>query len=158
MGGIPLGWWLAACARVDSVDVNVHIDPLGRAQDFDQDGIVDDEEKLIGTDVYDADTDLDGIDDGEELLLELDPVSPDTDQDAVLDGDELDLGIDPTDPDTDDGGVRDGDELLAGTDPIDPDDDPLDLGQFVGGGGCGAGARAWLVLPLALVGRRRGVR
>lgn len=87
------------------------------SNDFDNDGLSNAQEALLGTDPNDPDSDNDGIDDGSELG-----------QDATLDAGDTD----PLDADTDDDGVADGDELLGGdgaigggddTDPLDPDTD-----------------------------------
>ncbi len=93
------------------------------AVDSDGDGLLDDEEALLGTDPNNPDTDEDGIYDGEELTLGTNPLSADTDGDGIEDGDEVVAGLDPTNPDSDNDGLNDGYELAAGTDPLNPDSD-----------------------------------
>jgi hypothetical protein len=157
--------WLAACAPKSAMwaEVDVFVPPLGEDRDFDQDGILDEDEDWLGTLFEVPDTDDDGIIDGDELLIGTDPTLVDTDLDGIEDGEELLLGFDPIDPDTDGGGAWDGAEILDGTEPGNPRDDIL-LGAFVGGGGCehvlpaGAplGLLAWLAgLLVAARGSRR---
>jgi hypothetical protein len=76
-------------------------DPLNpaddtRGRDSDGDGLLDDLERLLGTDPNAADTDADGIEDGAEIAagdplryepeLEPNPLDADTDDDGLLDG------------------------------------------------------------------------
>ena len=82
--------------------------------DSDGDGLLDGEEKQIGTDPYDWDTDDDGRNDGEELTgggpIPSDPADFDTDDDGLGDGVEV-HGVNPTNPlnaDTDSDGLADG--------------------------------------------------
>ena len=121
--------------------------PIGSTDglDSDGDGLADDRERELGTDVFDPDTDGDGVADGREVELSINPLNPDTDGDGVTDGAELqrgtsprsvdadadglvderelELGTDPFDPDTDGDGLDDGRELELGTDPLDTDTD-----------------------------------
>lgn len=114
--------WMIGCApEIERVDVTVRLEPLGRALDFDQDGVTDADEVRVGTD----------------------PRAPDSDTDGLFDGEELVLGADPTLPDTDLGGAWDGDEILAGTAVDDPLDDDV-VGLFVGGGSCSHAPAHWL--------------
>ncbi|NHJ03873.1 MAG: hypothetical protein EAX90_03555 [Candidatus Heimdallarchaeota archaeon] len=67
--------------------------------DFDQDGIANGEEIILGTDPFNIDTDNDGLTDYEELYGEYgtsaiigygtDPLLPDTDFDGITDGEEV---------------------------------------------------------------------
>lgn len=94
--------------------------------DSDQDGLLDRDEALLGTDPFNPDTDQDGIGDGEEhSSLNTDPLNPDTDQDGLKDGAEVRVyGTDPLNPDTDGGGVSDGHEVMEdNTNPLDATDD-----------------------------------
>ncbi len=82
--------------------------------DSDGDGLLDGEEKGIGTDPYDWDTDDDGRGDAEELTgggpIPTDPADFDTDDDGLGDGVEV-SGANPTNPvnaDTDSDGLCDG--------------------------------------------------
>jgi hypothetical protein len=154
-------WGLWACGPPDGrARVDVYEEPLDIELDADQDGIIDGDERRIGTNPRRADTDRDGLFDGEELILGTDPTRADTDGDTVGDAEELELELDPTDPDTDAGGAWDGDELRAGTEPSDPDDDGevVSVGVFYGGGGCDTGTSrpSWVLLAPAifLFGRR----
>ena len=57
--------------------------------DSDGDGILDPDERRLGTDPFRADSDVDGLDDGSELSAGTDPLNADTDGDGVIDGDDL---------------------------------------------------------------------
>lgn len=64
--------------------------------DFDRDGITNDEEKKIGTNPRDFDTDGDGLSDKKELdVYKSDPKNPDTDGDGFWDGQEMIKGFSP---------------------------------------------------------------
>jgi hypothetical protein len=80
-------------------------------------------------DVCDEDDDNDGLLDEDELVLGTDPLNPDTDSDGLLDGDELLIyGTDPLDSDSDDDEVLDGDDncpTTANPDQVDSDGDGL---------------------------------
>lgn len=65
-------------------------------EDFDGDGISNQEEKTLGTDPLNPDTDGDGLDDGEENRLGTDPLKADTDGDGLNDGYEVQFGYQPT--------------------------------------------------------------
>jgi hypothetical protein len=86
---------------------------LDRGQDFDGDGLTDDEEYCWQTDPTNYDTDGDGLSDGEEVhLYGTNPLVPDTDTDMSDDGHETQLGTNPLDntsrlPDTDSDGIAD---------------------------------------------------
>ena len=67
--------------------------------DTDQDGLTDNEEGIIGTNINSPDTDKDGLFDREEVKVYLtDPLNPDTDNDGYLDGDEVKNGYNPNGP------------------------------------------------------------
>lgn len=67
--------------------------------DSDNDGLTDDQEKILGTDPLNPDTDGDGLFDGEEAsVYKTDPLNPDTDGDGFLDGAEVKNGYDPKGP------------------------------------------------------------
>lgn len=59
---------------LDTATVTVAVDP---GEDTDGDGLSDDDEILLGTDVDDGDTDGDGVSDGDEVALGTDPMVPD---------------------------------------------------------------------------------
>lgn len=69
--------------------------------DSDGDGLSDEEELRIGTDLLNPDTDLDGLSDYEELTIGTNPLNPDTDYDSIPDMEEINLGTDPLLSDTD---------------------------------------------------------
>mgnify|MGYP005846778371 CR=1 FL=1 len=72
--------------------------PEGPQADADQDGLMDGEEILLGTDPYAVDTDGDGLSDGNEVYIYgTDPTRSDTDGDGLSDRDELRWGSDPLD-------------------------------------------------------------
>lgn len=65
-------------------------------RDSDADGLLDHEEKKIGTNPNKKDTDDDGLADYEEVnVYGTDPNDPDTDKDGVSDGDEVKMGRNP---------------------------------------------------------------
>lgn len=67
--------------------------------DADGDGLKDEEEKVLGTDINKFDTDNDGLNDFDEVKKwETDPLDPDTDGDGYLDGQEVEGGYDPLGP------------------------------------------------------------
>lgn len=64
--------------------------------DSDGDGLTDEEEAAIGTDIVNPDTDADDLTDGEEVnIYKTDPLKPDTDGDGYLDGQEVKGGYNP---------------------------------------------------------------
>jgi hypothetical protein len=99
--------------------------------DTDGDGLKDEEEKVLGTDINKFDTDNDGLNDFEEVKnWKTDPLNSDTDGDGYLDGQEIDAGYDPLGPgqlDIDNDGLGNADEKKIGTDPekFDTDGDGL---------------------------------
>ena len=86
--------------------------------DSDNDGLLDTEEAMYGTDPNDADSDADGIDDGNELAYW------GADWDTDYDGDAATYANNLLDPDSDNDGFNDGAEVAAGTDPSDELDFP----------------------------------
>lgn len=92
--------------------------------DDDNDELDDDEEREYGTDPRDDDSDDDGLKDGSEVDDHgTDPADHDSDDDDVDDGREIEDRTDPLDADTDDDDLNDGEEVEAGTDPLNPDTD-----------------------------------
>ncbi|MGW9684420.1 T9SS type B sorting domain-containing protein [Flagellimonas sp. 2504JD1-5] len=102
--------------------------------DSDADGLIDDEETVLGTDPNNPDTDGDGILDGQEIIDNTDPLdscdsdrgiplsSADCDSDGLSEQEEGALGTDPELPDTDGDGILDGREITDRTDPLNPCD------------------------------------
>ncbi|MFT6399775.1 MAG: hypothetical protein ACJAYU_004544 [Bradymonadia bacterium] len=115
--------------NVDGTDPNDPTDDIGF--DFDEDGLSNEEEFILGTDPSNPDTDGDGRNDGQEVNGEptSDPFDPDTDGGGVRDGREVEDGTDPNDSEDDAGFDFDGDglsneeEFILGTDPSNPDTD-----------------------------------
>ncbi len=128
----------------------------GLALDDDNDGLINEQELLIGLDpqnpdsdgdevsdgdeiyIYgtyflNPDTDRDGLSDGDEVYIFVtDPRNMDTDEDELSDGDEIHLyWTNPLNPDTDGDDVKDGDEVDAGTDPLNPVDTYTPTGTYV---------------------------
>ncbi|TAK60985.1 Ig-like domain-containing protein, partial [Methylobacter sp.] len=90
-------------------------DPLDAQEDFDQDGLTNKQEYLLGTGIKIADSDGDGISDGEEVAngadgFITDPLQADSDGDGVSDSAEILAGYNPTDKN--DGGGRSFVELV----------------------------------------------
>lgn len=64
--------------------------------DSDADGLLDEEEKNLGTNPQDKDSDHDGLDDYQEAkVYQTNPLDPDTDKDQMSDGDEVKMGRNP---------------------------------------------------------------
>ena len=94
--------------------------------DLDGDGLLNNDEKKIGTDPLNPDTDGDGLKDGEEVYTyKTDPLNKDTDGDDLTDGEEvLTYKTNPLNKDTDGDGLMDGQEVKKyRTDPLNPDTD-----------------------------------
>lgn len=67
--------------------------------DTDSDGLSNEEERILGTDINNPDTDGDGLFDREEVkVYGTDPLNPDTDGDGYLDGIEVRAGYNPKGP------------------------------------------------------------
>lgn len=65
-------------------------------KDTDSDGLNDDEETILGTDIAVSDTDKDGLSDYDEVrVYHTDPINADTDGDGFKDGDEVKNGYNP---------------------------------------------------------------
>ncbi len=106
--------------------------------DYDDDGIEDDDDHDDDNDGIDDDADNDddndGMSDDEEQEDGTDPRDHDSDDDGLDDGEEHEHGTDPNDEDTDDDGNSDGDEVKKlGTNPLVADSATSD-GQSSGGG------------------------
>lgn len=71
----------------DGDGIPVHLDEF--PHDFDNDGLSDAEELLLGTDPALADTDGDGLSDSDEIYAGTDPLNVDTDGDGLTDFEEL---------------------------------------------------------------------
>lgn len=66
------------------------------APDDDQDGLTNEEEAMLGTNVASADSDSDGLFDREEVrVYRTNPLNPDTDGDTFTDGSEVKSGYNP---------------------------------------------------------------
>ncbi len=104
---------------------------LSGQDDSDGDGLVNNDEIQIGTDMFKADTDDDGLSDGEEAITySTNPLVPDTDQDGLLDGEEVKVYMtNPLNPDTDADALNDGDEIAKNTNPLVADTDQDGLGD-----------------------------
>jgi len=91
--------------------------------DSDSDGIVDDQERILGTNPYLADSDSDGFPDKQEVDSKHNPNiaetkdSLDQDGDGLIGSDEEKFGTDPSSADTDFDGYSDGEEIANGFDP-----------------------------------------
>lgn len=67
--------------------------------DADGDGLTDDEERALGTDINKADTDDDQLPDRDEVeVYKTDPLNKDSDGDGYMDGEEVKAGYDPKGP------------------------------------------------------------
>ncbi|MHA2191270.1 MAG: M28 family peptidase [Candidatus Thorarchaeota archaeon] len=103
--------------------------------DWDFDGLSDETEVTLGTDVFSRDTDHDGINDDVEVVNGMDPLrndlEEDLDNDDVQNSAEIYHGTSPINPDTDFDNMTDGWEITFHTNPLiddsgqDPDGDNL---------------------------------
>ena len=103
-----------------------------RTDDFDGDGLRNDEEVKRGTDIEVRDSDEDGLEDGPEVNNHgTNPLNPDTDGDGLRDSEEVSQGTGATNPDSDGDGLSDGSESENSSKPLkaDTDDDGLDDGR-----------------------------
>jgi mono/diheme cytochrome c family protein len=146
-----------ACMPED--DIGAIADYLaGQDDDYDRDGIGDDEDDDDDNDGIpddeDEDDDNDGVSDEDEHENGTDPRDHDTDDDGLDDGEERDHGCDPKDPDTDDDGKSDGYEVhTLGTNPLVADS--VDAQPRSGGGAPGV---PMLLLLLTIGLARRAYR
>ncbi|WP_231189785.1 helix-turn-helix domain-containing protein [Haladaptatus sp. DYF46] len=94
------------------------------SKDSDKDGLEDGEEiNNYGTNATDADTDGDGLRDNQEISVGSNPTRKDTDADGLIDGVEYEKGTNVSRADTDDDGLTDVAELDVGTNPTNKDTD-----------------------------------
>ncbi len=109
-----------------SISVNFFAFLQPENDDWDGDGLTNEEEMQLGTDPHNPDTDGDGLSDGDEVhKYHTDPLNKDTDGDGLTDGEEvLKYHTDPLNKDTDGDGLTDGEEVLTyHTDPLNKDTD-----------------------------------
>lgn len=93
--------------------------PTIQVTDTDGDGLSDERELELKTDVSNVDTDGDKLNDGEEVSMATDPLIADTDGDGLPDGDEVRVRkTDPKNKDTDGDGFGDGEEIRNGYNPL----------------------------------------
>jgi hypothetical protein len=112
---------VAATATIDAA-TRLAITPTS-VVDADNDGLSDEQERVLGTAADNPDTDGDGLLDGPEVLEHgCDPLRRDTDNDFLNDWDEINVyGTQCNNPDTDGDGLSDGSEVTQGTDPLVPE-------------------------------------
>jgi transglutaminase-like putative cysteine protease len=127
----------------DGTEYYNSLDPLDPTDDItlrdtDDDGLTDEDEIELGTDLNNPDSDKDGLLDGKEVHgFKTDPLRPDTDDDGLLDGEETVSGNDgyitePTNNDTDGDGLNDSYEsLILHTDPTKKDTDNDNLNDNI---------------------------
>ena len=145
-----------ACMPEDDIDAIAAY--LGRQDDdYDDDGIGDDEDDDDDNDGIrddeDDDDDNDGVSDEDEYEDGTDPRDHDSDDDGLDDGEERDHGCDPNDADTDDDGKSDGVEVhVLGTNPLVADN--FDSQPRSGGGAPGVP----MLLLLLMIGLARRAR
>lgn len=92
--------------------------------DNDGDGLFNEHEIELGTDVDNSDTDGDGLSDGMEVIYQqTDPLKVDTDSDGLTDYEEVMIhGTNPNNSDSDGDGYSDGFEISQNLDPLVPND------------------------------------
>ncbi|NHJ46229.1 MAG: hypothetical protein FK733_00440 [Asgard group archaeon] len=112
-------------------DTNIHI--VNRQDDFDDDLLGNEDERLFNTDLNNSDCDLDGILDGDEVKnYRTHPNLNDTDLDNLEDGDEIFIyNSNPLSLDSDNDLLLDGDEIYIWfTNPILQDSDYDSLNDY----------------------------
>ncbi|MFX0005648.1 MAG: SdrD B-like domain-containing protein, partial [Candidatus Hermodarchaeota archaeon] len=109
-------------------------------EDFDNDGLINQEEFILGTNPFNSDSDGDGMDDAWETSYNpfLNPnffdANEDPDNDNLTNIEEYEINTNPENEDSDSDGLSDGEEVnIYCTDPLlsDPDEDGLDDGEEV---------------------------
>ena len=96
----------------------VAIEDDGAGGDVDNDGLVNSQEQLRGTDPWNDDSDGDGLPDGTEVNTHgTDPAKADTDGDGLSDSYEIEHGLYPKYVDSDGDGMPDGWEVTNSLDP-----------------------------------------
>jgi hypothetical protein len=96
------------------VDTDGDLDGNECDSDDDDDGLLDSQEALLGTDPLDTDSDDDALSDFDEVNVHsTEPLDDDSDDDGLLDGAEVSIKTDPNDPDTDGDSVCDGQNLVG---------------------------------------------
>ena len=108
--GCP-GGAVLVCQKWMSEWLDRDLDGVGNNADPDDDGLTDEEERLIGTNLTLVGTDSDGVGDAEDIF----PLYASETKDSDLDG----IG-DNADTDDDNDGFSDEEELADGTDPQRP--------------------------------------
>ncbi|MFH1522982.1 MAG: binary toxin-like calcium binding domain-containing protein [Patescibacteria group bacterium] len=116
-------------------------------KDSDSDGLTDEEEKKLGTDINNVDSDDDGLFDREEVkVYKTDPLNADSDNDGYLDGEEVKQGLNPKgsgklysipgqveeneDIDSDGDGLLDNEEVKLNTNINNTDSDSDNLSDY----------------------------
>lgn len=95
-------------------------------EDFDEDGLNNQQEYIYNTDYFEEDSDSDGLIDGDEVNnYNTDPTNEDTDEDGITDGDEVNMGLNPLARDTDGNGTIDSEEVISQTYYYDEDESSI---------------------------------
>ena len=102
-GFTQAGSLLFFVAGTNEVGGELYAVPVSVLTDADSDGLLDADERALGTDPFVADSDGDGLADGAEVHT---------------------YGTNPLNADTDGDGYRDGEEIRAGSNPLDPSSVP----------------------------------
>lgn len=91
--------------QIDDIPLAQPLHLLWLKSDIDNDGLSNQQEAELGTDITNADSDNDGLTDGEEVNEhQTNPLNADSDGDGVSDGDEVGAGTDPNTADNDNSG------------------------------------------------------
>lgn len=105
---------------IPSIPIATTTPPVSNLTDFDDDGLTDEEENILGTDINLKDTDTDGLSDYEEVkIYNTNPNKIDTDGDLLSDYEEVKIyKTDPLKVDTDGDTYSDGAEVQGGYNPL----------------------------------------
>jgi len=78
------------------IEEGINVNSSAISNDIDGDGLSNEEEEILGTDLKSSDTDNDGLSDREEVkIYHTDPLNEDSDSDTYLDGEEVENGYNP---------------------------------------------------------------
>lgn len=107
------------------IDIDTDNDKKGNLADTDDDndGLLDDDEVKLGTNVLLTDSDNDSVNDKLEIEKGTDPLKSDTDGDGLSDSEELKAGTDPKNSDSDGDGLSDKKEISLALNPLSRDSD-----------------------------------
>lgn len=101
---------------IDSIELDTEQIEIEKDGDEDSDGLTNEEEYELGTEIFCTDSDGDGLSDYEEIkTYNTNPLKEDTDDDGIKDINEILLGLNPLSKDSNNDGILDSDEIVEYT-------------------------------------------